>query len=246
MAEGSQAAAATGAAASTDGHQPAAGAAVPIGAQVFLRPLANPLSLGFLGLFYATAALAAAEAGLVGTAQMHEIALGIVAFTVPAQLIASVYGFLVRDMVCATGMGVLAGVWATVGITTLLHPPGAISSGLALVLVLGSFALLMPAIGAAQTKVLAAAVMFTTTVRWAVTAGYEATGSGTWELAAAAAGFLLAAFALYAALAFELEDQRRKTVLPTMRRHSGAVAMLGSLAEQVDAVAHEAGVRKQV
>jgi hypothetical protein len=52
--------------------------------------------------------------------------------------------------------------------------------------------------------------------------------------------------ALYASLAFEIEDQVRKTVLPTFRRKAGTTAMRGDLAAQVSAVANEAGVRKQL
>jgi succinate-acetate transporter protein len=221
--------------------------AVPAGvANVFLRPLANPLSLGFLGLFVASAALAAEEVGWVPATQLHHIAIGILVFTVPAQLIACFYGFLTRDTVCATGMGVLAGTWALVGVNVLLSKPGAVSSGLALLLVLGAIAACMPAAGAANAKLLAAIVIFSTAARWGVTAGYEASGSPTWKLAAGAFGLYLAAVALYASLAFELEDQQRRTVLPTLRHKSGAVAIRGPLADQVNRVANEAGVRKQL
>lgn len=43
-------------------------------------------------------------------------------------------GFLARDPVAATGMGVPAGTWAVVGLTTLISPPGSTSRGLAVLL----------------------------------------------------------------------------------------------------------------
>ena len=39
--------------------------------------------------------------------------------TVPLQLLASVVGFLCRDPVAATGMGILSGTWAVTGLATL-------------------------------------------------------------------------------------------------------------------------------
>lgn len=214
-------------------------------AAVFLRPLASPLSLGFLGLFYATTALAAVQLGWVPAGQMHTIAVGMLVFTVPVQLIACVYGFLSRDLVCATGMGVEAGIWAAVAASLLRSAPGTTSAGLALILVLGAIAVCMPAIGATNSKLLATLVLFTTAARWGTTAGYQASADDPWKTAAGALGLLLACLALYASLAFELEDQHRRSVLPTLRR-GGATAMTGTFGEQIDQIQHEAGVRKHL
>jgi hypothetical protein len=67
-------------------------------------------------------------------------------------------------------------------------------------------------------------------------------GSSTGHPDPAAPGWV----ALYAALAFEVEDQRRRTVLPTFRRGSGVSAMTGDLAARVAKAHNEAGVRKQL
>ncbi len=85
-----------------------------------------------------------------------------------------------------------------------------------------------------------------TAVRFRVTAVYEWGAPHAWETAAGAMGIALAALAVYAALAFEVEDQRRETVLPTFRRGSGTLAMTGDLTHQVSRAHHEAGVRKQL
>jgi succinate-acetate transporter protein len=231
---------------SGEGHVGGNGADSLQATRVFLRPLANPLSLGFLGLFFATMVLASMELGWVPTSESHLLAIGVLVFSVPLQIISCFYGFLVRDPACATGMGVQAGIWAMVGVVHLVSKPGSTTAALGLMLVMGVFAVAIPALGAATSKVLAAIVMCTTGVRWAVTAGYEWSSNPTWKTAGGAAGLLLAALALYASLAFELEDQKRKTLLPTLRRSSGVKAMTGPLAEQVDKVANEAGVRKQL
>jgi len=217
-----------------------------VATRIVLRPLATPLPLGFLGLFVATMLVAGIQLGWVPVDQSRYLAIGILVLTVPVQFIASVYGFLVRDLVAGTGMGILAGSWATIGIVLVVAPPGSTSVGLAWLLVLAGMAMCVPAVAAGMTKVLAAAVNFMTALRFWLTAVYEWGAPHVWETAAGAAGVALALVALYAALAFELEDQRRRTLLPTFRRRSGLVAMTGNLAAQVSEAQHEAGVRKQL
>lgn len=214
--------------------------------RVVLRPLATPLPLGFLGLFVATIAMAGLELGWVPKTQGHILAIGILVLTVPVQLIACVYGFLVRDLVAGTGMGILAGTWGLIALSTLLSPPGAVSAGLAYFVVMAGAALCVPATAALQSKLLAASVNLLTAIRWWVTAVYEFGAPHVWKTAAGGVGVALAVLAIYAALAFELEDQRRSTVLPVFRRGSGLEAMTGDLYTQVNKAANEAGVRKQL
>lgn len=135
------------------------------------------------------------------------------AFTVPLQLVAAVFGFLTRDPVAATGMGVLAGTWAVAGFATSAVPPGTSSKGLGVLLLVGAAALLVPA-AAASTKLVPAAVIATSALRFAVTGISELSGSGAWRAAAGVVGLLLALLAVYAALALELEGARGQTVLP--------------------------------
>jgi succinate-acetate transporter protein len=214
--------------------------------RILLRPLANPLSLGFVGLLFATILLSALELKWVPANQAHLLAIGMLVFTVPLQAVSCAYGFFVRDPVCATGMGAQAGMWATIGLSHLVSPPGRTTSALGLMLVMGAVAVIVPASGAAKSKMLAATLFYTTAVRWALTAVFEFTADQTCRTAAGAVGVLLAALALYSALAFELEDQQRRTVLPTFRRGAGRLAMTGPLRDQVERVANEAGVRKQL
>lgn len=225
------------------------GSAHPLTVQatrVVLRPMANPLSLGMLGLAFATVVFSGVELGWVPAASAHTLAVAVLVFTVPVQFVSCVFGFLTRDMVAASGMGVLAGTWGATALSTLGSPPGSTSPALGLILAVSATAILMPVIGAARSKLLAAAVMTGTALRWAVTAGYEFGGGEAWKVTAGGVGVALGVLALYSSLAFEIEDQTRKTVLPTFRRGAGAVAMTGDLADQVTSVANEAGVRKQL
>lgn len=214
-------------------------------ARVVLRPIGSPLPLGFLGLFVATLSFSALQLGWIPDAQGSKVALGALGLTVPVQLIASVYGFLGRDPVAGTGMGILAGSWATVGLVTLTSPPGATSSGLGMVLVAAGLALLVPAAGGRE-KTVAATVMALSSVRFTLTGVAELSGVPVWMTVAGWVGLLLAAVSLYAAMAFELEGTDKRDVLPLWRRGAAASAVHNDEAEQLSDVAREPGVRKQL
>lgn len=213
--------------------------------RVTVRPIGTPLPLGFLGLVIASTAMSALQLGWVAPDQGHAVALGILGFTVPLQLVSSVFGFLARDPVAGTGMGVLAGTWAAAGLVTLTAPPGTVSPALGVLLVAAGCAMLVPTV-AASTKLLAAAVMGLSAVRFVVTGVAMTSGSAGWKETAGVVGVVLAALALYAALAFELEDARHATVLPVLRRGSGRDVMTGTARDEVASLEHEAGVRKQL
>jgi hypothetical protein len=136
-------------------------------------------------------------------------------------LLASVFGFLARDPVAGTGMGILAGTWGLAGYVTLTSPPGSGSKALGIALLVAGASMLVPA-AAATVKPDAAAVMGLAALRFAVTGVYEITASPTWNTVAGMTGLVLAALDYYAAFGFELEDAKRKTVLPLLRSRSGA------------------------
>ncbi|WP_413451555.1 hypothetical protein AA0Y32_15555 [Georgenia phoenicis] len=217
----------------------------PGATRVVLRPMGTPLPLGFLGLVVATVGFSALQLGWVAPEEGRNIAVGVLALTVPVQLISAVYGFLARDPVAGTGMATLAGTWAAAGLVTALSPPGASSPGLGVLFLAAAAVMLVPAV-AGLSKLVAAAVMGLTSVRFALTGLAELTGGSSWTTAAGTAGLVLAAAALYAALAFELEDTHHRTILPTGRRGSGADTMTGNAHDELGTVIHEAGVRKQL
>jgi len=213
--------------------------------QIVVRPIGTPLPLGFLGLVVATTCFSALQLGWLPAEEGGTVALGVLVFTVPAQLIAAILGFQARDPVAGTGMGVLAGVWAAVALATYTGPPGATSPGLCVLLLAAAAAMLVPA-AASLTKLVATAVMVLTSARFAVTGLAELTELGTWKSAAGVVGLVLAVVALYAALALEIEDAKHRTVLPTWRRGTGADALCDDPARQAAGVAAESGVRRQL
>jgi uncharacterized protein len=191
--------------------------------RVVLRPLATPMPLGFLALVLATTLFSAVQLGWIPPGEGRVAGLVAVFATVPLQLLACVMGFLARDPVAATGMGLLTGTWAVVGTTTLTSPPGAVSDGLGVFLLVVGTCMLVPAVSAGS-KLVPAAVMGLAGVRFAVTGAYHLTGSSGWKATAGWVGLVLALLALYAALALELEASHRRTVLPLGRRGHTSVS----------------------
>jgi uncharacterized protein len=213
--------------------------------RIVVRPIGTPLPLGFLGLAVATTAFAALQLGWLPPSEGQVVALGVLAITVPAQLLAAVYGFLARDPVAGTGTAILAGTWAAAGTATLVTPPGSSSAGLGVLLVAAAVVMLVPAAAASTGKLVVAGVMGLTALRFAVTGVAEITGSSAWLTAAGVVGLVLAVAAVYAALALELEGAGT-AVLPVLRRGSGQDAESGDLDSALGGLAREAGVRRQL
>jgi uncharacterized protein len=206
----------------------------------------RPLPLRFLALAAATLLTSGLQLGWLAPDQQRPVALALIAFVVPLQLLASVLGYLSRDSVAGTGMGILAGTWLTTGLVQLSSPPGSTSDGLGLFLLVAGAAMLVPASGAVLGKLVPATVLLTTSLRFFTSGIYQLTADRGWKLAAGWVGVVLFAVAIYAALAAELEDVRGKPALPTGRRAKGKVSIEGTLLDQVMDVHHEPGVRKQL
>ncbi|MCA1834834.1 MAG: GPR1/FUN34/YaaH family transporter [Actinobacteria bacterium] len=214
--------------------------------RIVLRPIASPLPLGFLGLVVGSLLISALQLHWVPAAQRHELAIGLLAFTVPVQLIACLYGFLCRDVVASTGLGVLGGTWATLGVSLLTSPSGTTDPGLGIMLVVAAGALLVPATAALTSKVVATLVLVLAAARFAITGGYELTGAAVWQYASGVCGIVVAGVAVYAALAAEVDSATRRSVLPMLRPAHGQRAISGRLPEQVETLGREAGVREQL
>ena len=193
--------------------------------RIVLRPIANPLPLGFLALAGGTLVVAGLQLGWVEPAEGHDVALILIAFVFPLQLVTSVFGYLGRDVVAGTGMGLLAGIWLAIALVMLDAPPGSTSDALGLFLLIGAVAMAVPASVASVAKLIPAAVMAGAALRFATTGLYELTASKGWEDATGIVGLALCAIAVYAALALALEDVRGKTVLPLGRRDARRASM---------------------
>lgn len=215
-------------------------------ARVVVRPLSNPLALGFSALTVGTLLVAGQQLRWIPVDQQHHVALALVALVAPLQLVACLMGFAVRDVSASTGMGLLSGTWATIGVNQLIGAPGRTSAALGLTLVIVAAVFLVPAAGAAVGKIAPATVLGLVVVRFATTGVYEWTGASAWRITTGVVGCALALAALYTAMAVELEGACRRTVLPLGRIGRDRRLSTGSLDQQLAHVAHEPGVREQL
>jgi uncharacterized protein len=122
--------------------------------------------------------------------------------------------------------------------------PGATSGTLGLLLVGAAGALGVSALAIASTKPLPWAIFAAAAVRFATAGIYQLSTASFWEHAAGLLGLLVTALAIYATLAFELEGQRERAVLPTFRRRRAAAAIRDGAGSDRDRLVTEPGVRE--
>jgi hypothetical protein len=103
-------------------------------AQIFVRPIASPLTLGFLALAVGTFTIAGVELSWIKTGQDEFASLAVMLFVFPLQAVGSIYGFLAGDSIAGTGMGLLAGGWLVIGALTFTDHRGRATGALGLIL----------------------------------------------------------------------------------------------------------------
>lgn len=213
--------------------------------RIVLRPLATPLPLGILALAFGSILLTALQLRWLPPVDGSQVAVVVLVLVVPLELIAAIVAFAIRDVVMATGLGLLVGAWSASSVLLLMGEPGELSPVLGTVAIAIGVALLVPAVCAAAEKP-AAAVLFTVAaVRFGITGAYELGAGDHWATASGVIGVGLVTTAVYSALAFALEDARHHAVLPVSRRASSASALSGDMSAQLDDLATEAGVRQE-
>ena len=111
-----------------------------------------------------------------------------IAFTVPLQFTASIFGFLARDGVAASGMGLLSGSWLAVGLVLLTSQPGSTSNALGLFLVMAMLAIWAPASAALSAKLVPAVILATAGLRFGLMGIYQLSAAEVWEDAASIVG----------------------------------------------------------
>ena len=215
-------------------------------ARVFLRPIGSPLTVGMSGLAIASLVQSGLDLHWIALDETHQV--GLVLITVPfvLQLLACVFSYLARDGATGAAVGVLSVSWLAEGLLHLTSVPGSRSGALGLMLLCVGAMLVLSAIALAAAKPLPAAVFAAAALRFLVTGVYELGASSSWQHAGGLIGLVVCGAAGYCVLAFELEGQHHRAVLPTFRRGRGRLAVQGDPRERVDGVTDEAGVRQTV
>lgn len=213
--------------------------------RIVLRPLATPLPLGVLVLGIGSILLTSLQLGWIAVTNTHQVATVLLVFVVPLELLTAALSFYIRDVVMATGFGLLTGMWAASGTLLLSGQPGSRSQVFGELAIAGAVALLVPALSVAWAKPAATVLMIVAAVRFALVGVYELNGASGWQTASGVVGVVLVVTAAYGSLAFALEDARHHAVLPIKRTTTSSAAMSGEIAPQLEDLPTEAGVRQE-
>jgi len=213
--------------------------------RIVLRPYALPLPLGFLALAIGSCLLTSLQLHWIPVTDTSQVATAVLGFVVPLQFVATIFAFLIRDVVMATGIGLLTGCWLAIGALLESAKPGSTSPVVGILAIAVAVALLVPAVTASWSKPVAAVIMVVASVRFAFTGIYQLTGGTGWQDATGIMGIVLMGTALYGSLALSLEDARHKSILPIKRLGTSARAMSGEFVHQVETLPTEAGVRQE-
>lgn len=214
--------------------------------RIVLRPIGSALPLGFFAFGMGVLLTGLLDLGALPASAGHQVAVLLLTFPAPLELLAAVFAFLARDGAAGTALGVFGASWASTGAMMLLGPPGARSPvagaySLALVALL-----LVLALAARGPKPALSILLLLASARFLATGLFELTGAGTLRTVAGWASTAVVAVSLYGGLALLLEDGRGRLVLPTGRRGRARESFEGDFAAQVTTLEAEAGVRNQL
>ncbi|HET6849336.1 MAG TPA: GPR1/FUN34/YaaH family transporter [Gaiellales bacterium] len=213
--------------------------------QIMLRPLASPLPIGFFAFAIGSFLFSTLELTWVAEGQSRQLAIIMIAFVAPLELIASILAFWARDAGGATALGLFGMTWATVGTITLTTTAPR-SPMLGVFMIAMSAVILAFAGASAASKPVLSVVALLACVRFLLTGIYQVHGGSGWERVSGWIGLPLSAAAFYLACATMVEDASHRTVLPMFRRGSARAAVEADLSTQVAAIEREAGVRGQL
>jgi uncharacterized protein len=209
--------------------------------RIVLRPIGSPLPLGFFTVAIDNVLVSTLQWGLLSISDRRAVAL----IVFPAFIVQAVVGIFAlgaRDSAAGTLMLSFATTWLVDALVFYLSPSGAAAALGIFYVVFAVFIALMLA-GALLKRALAA-VLVVAAPRFLIAGLGLLTGSKILSQAGAVLGFLLAAVALYTALALLLEDARGREVLPVGRLGAARQATHGNLAVELRDIERQPGVRR--
>lgn len=214
--------------------------------RVVLRPYASALPLGSFAFGVGNVLLSAFALHWIPLAEANVVAIMLLAFVAPLELIPCFMAFLSRDAGGATAMGIFASAWTVQGLLLLKPNPTALSPAMGIFLVLLAIFLAILAVVTFAGKPLLGVLLVIAVLR-TIGACLVQFGVGSpMDVIAAGLGLLLSAFAIYSGLGFLMEDVKQKPLAMTFRRGQAKAAMEGDLQHQLKRVSTEAGVRQQL
>ena len=214
--------------------------------RIVVRPYGSALPLGCFAFGVGNALLSAYALHWIPLGDTNVIAIMMLAFVAPLELIPCIMAFLSRDSGGATAMGVFAAAWVVQGIELLTGPIGSTSIAVGVFLFLLALILIVLTVASFPGKPLLGVLLTIAVLRSSGAALVQFGFAGAAILFTAWTGFLLAAFAFYSGLGFLMEDIKQRPLAMTFRRKEAKAALEGDLAHQLKPLANEAGVRQQL
>jgi uncharacterized membrane protein len=212
--------------------------------RIFLRPVGSPLTIAMSGLAVASLVDSGLSLRWLSLSQTHDAGLILLSVPFALQLIACVFAYLSRDGATGAAAGVLSLTWFCIGLIDATSTPGSRSGALGLLLLAAGGVLVLSAAAVMIPKPLPGSIFGLAAIRFIVTGIYLLGASDAWRHAAGIIGLVVVGGAAYAVLAFELEGEQRRPVLPTFRRGRGRLAVVGEPPAHVNGVVGDAGVRQ--
>ena len=214
--------------------------------RIVLRPLGSSLPLGFFAFGVGVLLTGLLDLRALPVTDTSQVAILLLTFPAPLELLACVLAYLARDAGAATSMGVFGATWVSTGTGLLLAEPGSRSSVMGVFSLALAVVLLSLAVVAAAAKPALTVLLTLATARAACGGLYDLTGTRALQTAAGVVAMLVVVVSVYGGLALLLEDTRGHLVLPTGRRGRARASLEGGLGAQLESLESEAGVRNQL
>jgi hypothetical protein len=204
------------------------------------------LPVGFL--VFGVGAFVSASYGLgwIPPSQGVDVFTLLLAFVVPVQAVGAIFAFLSRDSAGGTTLAIFGATWSAIAITGRSLQPGQTSTALGYFLLADGVVIVILGVAALFGNPTFSLILSVACARFALNGVYEVTGSTTVEHVSGYVGLVLCAVAGYAGLAFLLEDGKQEPVLPMLRHGPAKDAFDADLAEHLERLESEPGVRTRL
>jgi uncharacterized protein len=211
--------------------------------RVVVKPYGSALPLGFFAFGIGMFLYAAQGAEWVKASDGHTVGLILATFVAPLEFLATVIAFLARDTMSAAALGLFSASWLSGGILLAQATPGVLDRADAYWLIAFTIVVLLLGVAAWEGKPMISVLLLVAAARGALSAVYQFGGGKVWMHASGWVALAIFVIAMYGGLAFLLEDARGATILPLLRRGKSREAIEAGLAEQLQGLESEAGVR---
>ncbi len=214
--------------------------------RIVLRPYASALPLGCFAFAIGNGLYSAFLLGWIPATEARTLAILLLGFAAPLELLPCIMAFLSRDTGAATAMGIFGFAWIVQGVPMLLANGDPPSAAVGIFLLAIAICLLIVTIVTLSGKPMIAVMLMVAASRSVGAALLQFGVHSFVPVLTAALGLCVTAIAFYAGLGLLLEDVRGVLLPMTFRKKEAQAALEGDLEHQVAHLHREAGVREQL